>query len=152
MNIQIKIYEHTFLLNLSNSELFLFLSAFIQAVRGLLMCGITLGFFAVVLCFLGMECTYIGGADKTKEKMLFAGAVFHIVACECRTYIHVFVFGNHSVLPSLFLGINETSAHRCVKSRWLLLIHQQDRQDNLCSKCRTRSLAVLFIHLLTYII
>ncbi|XP_034417829.1 claudin-10 [Cyclopterus lumpus] len=51
---------------------------FVQAVRGLLMCGLTLGFFAVVLCFLGMECTYIGGAQKTKDKMLFAGAVFHI--------------------------------------------------------------------------
>ncbi|XP_071331115.1 claudin-10-like [Trachinotus anak] len=54
------------------------LSAFIQGVRGLLMCGLTLGFFGVVLCFLGMECTYIGGADKTKDKMLFAGAVFHV--------------------------------------------------------------------------
>ncbi|XP_029386698.1 claudin-10-like [Echeneis naucrates] len=52
---------------------------FVQGVRGLLMCGLTLGFFGVVLCFLGMECTYIGGADKTKDKMLFAGAVFHVV-------------------------------------------------------------------------
>lgn len=50
---------------------------FVQGVRGLLMCGLTLGFFAVVLCFVGMECTYIGGADKTKDKLLFAGAVFH---------------------------------------------------------------------------
>ncbi|XP_053184440.1 claudin-10 [Scomber japonicus] len=50
---------------------------YIQGVRGLLMCGLTLGFFAVVCCFLGMECTYIGGADKTKDKLLLAGAVFH---------------------------------------------------------------------------
>ncbi|XP_067459754.1 claudin 10-like 2 [Thunnus thynnus] len=50
---------------------------FIQGVRGLLMCGLTLGFFGVVLCFIGMECTYIGGADRTKDKLLFAGAVFH---------------------------------------------------------------------------
>ncbi|KAM3607498.1 uncharacterized protein V6R79_008844 [Siganus canaliculatus] len=50
---------------------------FVQGVRGLLMCGLTLGFFGVLLCFLGMECTYIGGGDKTKDKMLFAGAVFH---------------------------------------------------------------------------
>ncbi|KAM4558830.1 claudin-7-like [Odontesthes bonariensis] len=50
---------------------------YVQAVRGLLMCGLTLGFFAVVCCFIGMECTYIGGADKTKDKLVFSGAVFH---------------------------------------------------------------------------
>ncbi|KAK9537667.1 hypothetical protein VZT92_005264 [Zoarces viviparus] len=54
---------------------------FVQAVRGLLMCGLTLGFFGVVLCFVGMECTYIGGAEKTKDKLLFAGALFHIAGC-----------------------------------------------------------------------
>lgn len=58
-------------------------AALIQRVRGLLMCGITLGFFAVVLCFIGMECTYIGGADKIKDKLVFAGAVFHFVGGEC---------------------------------------------------------------------
>ncbi|XP_039861579.1 claudin-10 isoform X2 [Maylandia zebra] len=30
-------------------------------------------------CFVGMECTYIGGSDKTKDKVLFAGAVLHFV-------------------------------------------------------------------------
>lgn len=50
---------------------------FIQGVRGLLICGLTLGFFGVVLCFVGMECTYIGGSEKTKDKLLFSGAVFH---------------------------------------------------------------------------
>lgn len=64
---------------------FLFLTAFVQGVRGLLMCGITLGFFAVVLCFIGMECTYIGGADKTKDKLVFAGAIFHFVGGKYRT-------------------------------------------------------------------
>ncbi|XP_059198979.1 claudin-10-like [Centropristis striata] len=53
-------------------------TAYVQGVRGLLMCGLTLGFFAVVLCFVGMECTYIGGAEKTKDKLVFAGTVFHI--------------------------------------------------------------------------
>lgn len=47
------------------------------------MCGITLGFFAVVLCFIGMECTYIGGAEKLKDKLVFAGAVLHFVGGEC---------------------------------------------------------------------
>ncbi|KAM9851306.1 claudin-10-like [Aulostomus maculatus] len=50
---------------------------FIQGVRGLLMCGLTLGFFGVVFCFVGMECTYIGGGEKTKDKLLLSGAVFH---------------------------------------------------------------------------
>ncbi|XP_060910532.1 claudin-10-like [Labrus mixtus] len=53
-------------------------TAYVQGVRGLLMCGLTLGFFGVVLCFIGMDCTYIGGADQTKDKLLFAGAVFHV--------------------------------------------------------------------------
>ncbi|XP_061579416.1 claudin 10-like 2 [Cololabis saira] len=53
-------------------------SYYVQAVRGLLMCGLTLGFFAVVCCFIGMECTYIGGAEKTKDKVVFAGSVFHL--------------------------------------------------------------------------
>uniref|UniRef100_A0A3Q3G118 Claudin-10-like n=1 Tax=Labrus bergylta TaxID=56723 RepID=A0A3Q3G118_9LABR len=52
--------------------------SYVQGVRGLLMCGLTLGFFGVVLCFIGMDCTYIGGADQTKDKLLFAGAVFHV--------------------------------------------------------------------------
>ncbi|KAM6934034.1 claudin-7-like [Xenentodon cancila] len=50
---------------------------YIHAVRGLIMCGLTLGFFAVMCCFLGMECTYIGGAEKTKDKLVFGGAVLH---------------------------------------------------------------------------
>lgn len=49
------------------------------------MCGLTLGFFAIVLCFLGMECTFIGGAEKTKDKLLLAGAVFHIAGSEYKT-------------------------------------------------------------------
>uniref|UniRef100_A0A3Q2Y3F6 Claudin n=1 Tax=Hippocampus comes TaxID=109280 RepID=A0A3Q2Y3F6_HIPCM len=55
---------------------------FVQGVRGLLMCGLTLGFFAAILCFLGMECTYLGGDEQSKDKMLFAGAVFHFVGGE----------------------------------------------------------------------
>ncbi|XP_056435358.1 claudin-10 [Gadus chalcogrammus] len=54
-------------------------AAYVQGVRGLLMCGLTLGFFGVVCCFAGMECTYIGGATKTKDKFLLAGSVFHFV-------------------------------------------------------------------------
>ncbi|CAB1328548.1 unnamed protein product [Coregonus sp. 'balchen'] len=40
----------------------------IQGVRGLLMCGLTLGFFGAIFCFVGMECTYIGGGEKKKKQ------------------------------------------------------------------------------------
>ena len=64
------------------TKLFLFLPDYVQAVRGLLMCGLTLAFFAVVCCFIGMECTYIGGENKTKDKLVFAGSVIHFVGGE----------------------------------------------------------------------
>ncbi|CAL8268146.1 unnamed protein product [Lota lota] len=54
-------------------------ASYVQGVRGLLMCGLTLGFLGVAFCFAGMECTYIGGGIKTKDKLLLAGAVFHFV-------------------------------------------------------------------------
>lgn len=50
------------------------------------MCGLTLGFFAVVFCFVGMECTYIGGTDKAKDKLLLTGAAFHVVGGEYIKY------------------------------------------------------------------
>lgn len=48
------------------------------------MCGLTLGFFAVVLCFVGMDCTYIGGGEKIKDQLLFSGAVFHFCGGQLR--------------------------------------------------------------------
>uniref|UniRef100_A0A3Q3XDI9 Claudin n=1 Tax=Mola mola TaxID=94237 RepID=A0A3Q3XDI9_MOLML len=69
-------------------------------VRGLLMCGITLGFFAVVLCFVGMDCTYIGGTDKTKDKLLFAGAVFHFVGGLCS--LSAFPIYAHQITSEFF--------------------------------------------------
>ncbi|XP_055086830.1 claudin-10-like isoform X2 [Periophthalmus magnuspinnatus] len=55
------------------------LSAYVQGVRGLLMCGLTIAFFAVVLCFVGMECTYIGGSEAVKDKMVLVGAILHFI-------------------------------------------------------------------------
>uniref|UniRef100_A0A8C4IHX9 Claudin n=1 Tax=Dicentrarchus labrax TaxID=13489 RepID=A0A8C4IHX9_DICLA len=88
---------------------------FIQGVRGLLMCGLTLGFFGVVLCFVGMDCTYIGGADKTKDKVLLAGAVFHIAGGEiitqnlmylqCIMTSYFFTNSRYDLGPPLFLGL-----------------------------------------------
>ncbi|XP_062312657.1 claudin 10-like 2 [Osmerus eperlanus] len=54
-------------------------TAYVQGVRGLLMCGLGLGFFGILFCFLGMECTYLGGEDQMKDKLLLAGSVFHFV-------------------------------------------------------------------------
>lgn len=85
------------------SELFLIWTDYVQAVRGLLMCGLTIGFFAVVCCFVGMECTYIGGSDKTKDKVLFAGAVLHFVGGKLWTYA---VLLSVNVLPSFFSSVH----------------------------------------------
>nr|XP_015821790.2 claudin-10 [Nothobranchius furzeri] len=56
-------------------------SYYVQAVRGLLMCGLSLGFCAVLCCFIGMDCTYLGGTDQIKDKLVFSGAVLHFVGC-----------------------------------------------------------------------
>ncbi|XP_023128211.1 claudin-10 [Amphiprion ocellaris] len=81
---------------------------YVQGVRGLLMCGLTLGFFAAILCFLGMECTYIGGADKTKDKMLLSGAAFHFaggvsdIAAYC---LYINRIARTSFAPSVPAGV-----------------------------------------------
>ncbi|KAB5576698.1 hypothetical protein PHYPO_G00201430 [Pangasianodon hypophthalmus] len=49
----------------------------IQAVRALLLVGMFLGLFAAMFCFVGMDCTYIGGGKKTKCKILLIGTVLH---------------------------------------------------------------------------
>ncbi|GLD66235.1 uncharacterized protein AKAME5_001764500 [Lates japonicus] len=85
---------------------------FVQGVRGLLMCGLTLGFFAVVLCFLGMECTYIGGAEETKDKMVLAGAVFHLAGGDihmCRALIII------AIILSFFGSILVLVGMKCTK-------------------------------------
>lgn len=52
----------------------------IQIVRGLLMGALSLGMLGFVLSLLGMECTYIGGQDKSKYRKIFAGGWCHIIA------------------------------------------------------------------------
>ncbi|XP_076858191.1 claudin-10-like isoform X3 [Brachyhypopomus gauderio] len=55
------------------------LDGYIQAVRGLVLFGMAFGFLAAILCFIGMDCTYIGGSEKTNDKILVTGAVFHFL-------------------------------------------------------------------------
>ncbi|XP_041638280.1 claudin-10 [Cheilinus undulatus] len=52
----------------------------IQIVRGLLMGALSLGMLGFVLSLLGMECTYIGGKDRSKYKKIYAGGWCHIIA------------------------------------------------------------------------
>uniref|UniRef100_A0A3B4U2W3 Claudin 10e n=1 Tax=Seriola dumerili TaxID=41447 RepID=A0A3B4U2W3_SERDU len=52
----------------------------IQIVRGLLMAALTLGMLGFVLSLLGMECTFIGGKDRSKYKKIYAGGWCHIVS------------------------------------------------------------------------
>ncbi|KAJ8012701.1 hypothetical protein DPEC_G00045620 [Dallia pectoralis] len=54
-------------------------TSFIQRTKALLFCGLSLGFLGALFCFVGMECTYIGGGEKSKDKILFAGSLFHFV-------------------------------------------------------------------------
>ncbi|TMS11890.1 Claudin-10 [Larimichthys crocea] len=52
----------------------------IQIVRGLLMSALSLGMLGFVLSLLGMECTFIGGKDRSKYKKIYAGGWCHIVS------------------------------------------------------------------------
>ncbi|XP_016097615.1 claudin-10-like [Sinocyclocheilus grahami] len=52
---------------------------YVQGVRGLLLIAMSLGLVAAVLCFIGMDCTYIGGSQKNKDRILLFGAAFHCV-------------------------------------------------------------------------
>lgn len=124
-----------------------FSTAFVQGVRGLLMCGLTLGFFGVVLCFIGMECTYIGGAEKPKDKMVLAGSVFHFCGGEYSTVQDVLVSVN-TFCPHYFSVSTKPCVRRCVQYFWLLLIHQQGCQNSFCSQCWARSLKVCSVSLI----
>ncbi|XP_037617989.1 claudin-10 [Sebastes umbrosus] len=52
----------------------------VQIVRGLLMAALSLGMLGFVLSLLGMECTFIGGKDRSKYKKIYAGAWCHITS------------------------------------------------------------------------
>ncbi|XP_062853251.1 claudin-10 [Trichomycterus rosablanca] len=52
----------------------------VQIVRGLLMGGVAVGMLGFVLSMVGMECTYIGGKKKEKNRTLFTGSLCHIIS------------------------------------------------------------------------
>ncbi|XP_008276235.1 claudin-10-like isoform X1 [Stegastes partitus] len=55
--------------------------SYIQAVRGLLLTGLCLGFIATVLTLFGMECTRVGGDQRSKDRMLAAASALHVFGC-----------------------------------------------------------------------
>ncbi|XP_041822144.1 claudin-10-like isoform X3 [Chelmon rostratus] len=55
--------------------------SYIQAVRGLLMVGLCLGLIGTVLTFFGLECTRIGGDQRSKDRMLMTASASHLVGC-----------------------------------------------------------------------
>ncbi|XP_017288302.1 claudin-10 [Kryptolebias marmoratus] len=52
----------------------------IQIVRGLLMGALSVGMLGFILSLLGMECTHIGGKDKSKYRKIYAGGCCHIIS------------------------------------------------------------------------
>ncbi|XP_018928206.2 claudin-10 isoform X2 [Cyprinus carpio] len=53
---------------------------YLQIVRALLMSGMAVGVLASILSLVGMECTYIGGKDKEKNRSVFTGGICHITS------------------------------------------------------------------------
>ncbi|XP_032362080.1 claudin-10-like [Etheostoma spectabile] len=69
----------------------------IQIVRGLLMAALSLGVLGFVLGMMGMECTFIGGKDRSKYKKICASGWCHIISgllstCGYAVYAHYVSF------------------------------------------------------------
>ncbi|XP_051568218.1 claudin-10-like [Myxocyprinus asiaticus] len=52
----------------------------LQIVRALLMSGMAIGVLGFILSLVGMECTYIGGKDKEKNRSVFIGGFCHVIS------------------------------------------------------------------------
>ncbi|XP_056122945.1 claudin-10 [Rhinichthys klamathensis goyatoka] len=53
---------------------------YLQIVRALLMSGMAVGMLGFILSLVGMECTYIGGKDKEKNRAVFTGGICHVTS------------------------------------------------------------------------
>ncbi|XP_051565798.1 claudin-10 isoform X2 [Myxocyprinus asiaticus] len=73
------ITDTTSVINCRDYDVLWAVTPYVHGVRGLLIIGMSLGFVSTILCFIGMDCTYIGGSVKIKDKVLLSGAVFHFV-------------------------------------------------------------------------
>lgn len=58
--------------------------------------SMVLGLFAAIFSFIGMECTYIGGKKRTKDRILVIGCAFHFIAgikCPaCISFLNIAVY------------------------------------------------------------
>ncbi|KAM6945839.1 claudin-10-like [Aplochiton taeniatus] len=52
----------------------------IQAVRGLLMGALGVGMLGFVVSLMGMECTFIGGKDRSKNRKICCGGCCHVLS------------------------------------------------------------------------
>uniref|UniRef100_A0A667Y854 Claudin n=1 Tax=Myripristis murdjan TaxID=586833 RepID=A0A667Y854_9TELE len=77
----------------------------IQTVLGLLLTGLSLGLVGTVLAFFGMECTHIGGDQRTKDKLLITLSAFHLVGYQLVCLV--------SYLPLLFpyAGVSDAAGY-----------------------------------------
>lgn len=48
-------------------------------VRALLIAGLSVGMLGFVLSLMGMECTHIGGKDRSKHKKIYTGGWCHVI-------------------------------------------------------------------------
>lgn len=55
----------------------------LQVVQGLLIAALSLGMLGFVLSLMGMECTFIGGKDRSKYKKIYTGGFCHIISGKC---------------------------------------------------------------------
>lgn len=46
------------------------------------MIGLCLGSIGTVLAFLGLECTRVGGGQRSKDGLLVTASAFHLAGCE----------------------------------------------------------------------
>ncbi|XP_067348887.1 claudin-10 [Channa argus] len=52
----------------------------LQVVRGLLIAALSVGMLGFVLSLIGMECTFIGGKDRSKYRKIYAGGWLHVIS------------------------------------------------------------------------
>ncbi|XP_039649349.1 claudin-10-like isoform X1 [Perca fluviatilis] len=73
--------DSTALVNCVDFRVLWTVKTYIQAVRGLLMIGLCLGFIGTVLTCYGIECTHTGGDQSSYDRMLITASAFHLVGC-----------------------------------------------------------------------
>ncbi|XP_078402055.1 claudin-10-like [Cetorhinus maximus] len=86
------------------------LAAYIQVSRALMITSICLGFFGSIFALMGMECTNIGGSERSKAKVAFCAGVMYILAglaplVACSWYAHHIILEHYDpLMPKYELG------------------------------------------------